>query len=80
MFLQQKKSYTNTRIHLGIFQSGRTRDLDWRKSQLRSLLRLVEENEVEIAKALKTDLNKSNWEALLHELLMFKNEINETIK
>lgn len=40
---------------------------------------MVEENEDEIGEALKIDLNKSNWEAQLHELLMFKNELNETL-
>ena len=40
---------------------------------------MVEENEDEIAQALKTDLKKSIWEAQLHELLMFKNETNETL-
>jgi len=62
-----------------VYKSGRTRDVEWRKTQLRNLLRMVEENEDEIAQALKTDLNKSIWEAQLHELLMFKNETNETL-
>jgi len=61
------------------FKGGRTRDLEWRKGQLRQMLKMVEENEPEIAHALKTDLNKSCWEAQLHELLMFKNELNETL-
>lgn len=62
-----------------VYKSGRTRDIAWRKQQLKQLLKLVEENEPAIAAALKIDLNKSSWEALLHELLMFKNEITETI-
>lgn len=38
------------------FQSGKTRDVDFRRKQLQALLRLYEENRDEMAAALAADL------------------------
>lgn len=38
------------------FRSGRTRRGEWRKSQLKALLRLILESEEEIFRALEEDL------------------------
>lgn len=38
------------------FQSGKTRDIDFRRKQLQALLRLYEENRDEMAAALAADL------------------------
>ena len=40
------------------FRSGKTRDVEYRKDQLRELLRLMEENEDAIAEALAKDMHK----------------------
>lgn len=38
------------------YQSGKTRDIEFRKKQLKALLRLYEENRDEMAAALAADL------------------------
>ena len=40
------------------FRSGRTRDVEFRKEQLRNLLKLYEENEDEVVQAVGKDLHK----------------------
>lgn len=52
------------------FRSGRTRSGEWRKSQLKALLRLVQENEGEIFRALKEDLGKHPAEAFRDEVIL----------
>jgi len=44
------------------FAEGTTKPLGWRVEQLRALLRLVEENDVELLAALATDLGKPRLE------------------
>lgn len=46
------------RIARQAFNSGRTRPVEWRKQQLRNLLRMVEENEKLLCEALYKDLRK----------------------
>ncbi|XP_057954955.1 aldehyde dehydrogenase family 3 member F1-like [Malania oleifera] len=55
------------------YRSGKTRDLCWRKAQLRGLLALLHEREEDIFKALKQDLGKHHVEA-------FRDEIGALIK
>ena len=50
------------------FSKGATRELDFRKDQLRLLLKAVQENETAIAAALKKDLGKSEAESFLGEI------------
>jgi len=45
------------------FESGRTRDLDWRREQLRSLSRMLTDHEEAILAALAEDLGKPRFEA-----------------
>jgi len=40
------------------FRSGRTRDVEFRKEQLRNLLKLFDENEDEVLQAVGKDLHK----------------------
>ncbi|OBI45946.1 aldehyde dehydrogenase [Mycobacterium kyorinense] len=47
------------------FATGRTRSLEWRRSQLRGLERMMTENESAIAAALETDLDRKPFEAWL---------------
>jgi aldehyde dehydrogenase (NAD+) len=58
--------------HLGelrsTFESGRTRPLAWRQSQLRGLLRLLAEKEEEAFRALHDDLGKHRAEAYRDEV------------
>lgn len=61
------------------FQSGRTKSLDFRQSQLLALLRLYEENTQEMIDALKEDLRKSKQEAIISEIDYLKNELRSLI-
>lgn len=51
--------------------SGRTRDADWRKSQLQAIIRLLNENEDQIFQALERDLGKHPIEAYRDEVSDF---------
>lgn len=62
------------------FQSGKTKPLGWRKSQLLALKRLLHENEQAIYRALKADLNKSEIEAYTSEYSYVLNDIKQFIK
>ncbi len=62
------------------FMTGTTRSLSWRKSQLLALKRLLMENENAIYDALKSDLNKSKFEAYLSEYQYVLNDIKLSIK
>jgi aldehyde dehydrogenase (NAD+) len=52
-----------------VYQSGRTRPLDWRLSQLDGLLRFLKERQNEILQALQTDLGKPRFDALVAEVV-----------
>ncbi|XP_060197425.1 aldehyde dehydrogenase family 3 member F1-like isoform X2 [Lycium barbarum] len=55
------------------FKSGKTREESWRRSQLKNLLRLLEEKEDDIFKALKQDLGK-------HQVEAYRDEIGTLVK
>nr|WMP39970.1 aldehyde dehydrogenase family 3 member F1 [Lycium barbarum] len=55
------------------FKSGKTREESWRRSQLKILLRLLEEKEYDIFKALKQDLGK-------HQVEAYRDEIGTLVK
>ena len=50
------------------FDSGKTRSYEWRASQLKALMKLSEEHEQEIVRALYSDLSKSETEAYIQEV------------
>ncbi|MBA0126862.1 aldehyde dehydrogenase family protein [Haloechinothrix sp. YIM 98757] len=56
------------------FESGRTRDVEWRVRQLRALERLLEDTEREIAQALWEDLGRPYGEAWLGDIASTKAE------
>jgi aldehyde dehydrogenase (NAD+) len=62
------------------FATGRTRDLAWRKEQLRALRRMLAEREDDLLGALRTDLGKPAIEAFLTELAFVRAEIDVTLK
>lgn len=51
------------------FKSGKTKEESWRRSQLKNLLKLLEEKENDIFKALKQDLGKHKVEAYRDEVI-----------
>lgn len=61
------------------FQTGQTKDVNFRLEQLNKLKQLITENEQQITKALKADLNKSEFEIYATEIGSIK-EINYAIK
>ena len=62
------------------FSMGGTRSIKFRKEQLRCLMGMIEEQELNIFEALKTDLNKSAFEAYETEIGLVKEEIRFFLK
>uniref|UniRef100_A0A3B4HCU6 Aldehyde dehydrogenase n=1 Tax=Pundamilia nyererei TaxID=303518 RepID=A0A3B4HCU6_9CICH len=62
------------------FLSGRTRPLEFRLQQLHALQRMIAEKETEIATALKQDINRSQYDTPLLELIGIENEIKLAIE
>lgn len=62
------------------FATGRTRDIEWRKQQLRALERLVTENEPAIADALAQDLGRKPFEAWLADIASTAGEAADAAK
>lgn len=62
------------------FRSGKTRSLEWRRSQLFALKRLLKENEAEISQALKQDLGKCETEVYVAEIGFLISDIEHTLK
>ena len=62
------------------FQTGQTRDIDYRKTILRTLDSLIRCNEGRILEALHQDLGKSQFEAYLGEIDFTLKEISHAIK
>ncbi|KAM7516174.1 hypothetical protein LguiA_005757 [Lonicera macranthoides] len=54
------------------FRSGKTKGVEWRKSQLRGILKLIDENEDKIFDALQRDLGKHPVEAYRDEVGVLK--------
>ncbi|KAM9853061.1 aldehyde dehydrogenase, dimeric NADP-preferring-like [Aulostomus maculatus] len=58
-----------------VFLSGRTRALEFRLQQLQALQRMITERETDICIALKQDINRSQYDTPLLELIGIENEI-----
>ncbi|KFU91997.1 Aldehyde dehydrogenase family 3 member B1, partial [Chaetura pelagica] len=61
------------------WQSGRTRPLEYRVSQLEALGRFLEEKKQDILEATALDMGKPSFEAFFTEILLCKNELNNTL-
>ncbi|PIA42769.1 hypothetical protein AQUCO_02000311v1 [Aquilegia coerulea] len=62
------------------FKSRKTRELNWRKTQLKGLLKFLHEKEEDICKALHQDLGKHNVEAFRDEVGMLTKSVNNALK
>jgi len=62
------------------FKSGKTKDLKWRKWQLKQLWWMLEENEGRINIALAKDLNRHDFESYFTDLAGCKHDVLEHIK
>jgi aldehyde dehydrogenase (NAD+) len=61
------------------YRSQRTLEAKWRKQQLKSILRLVNENEKELAEALSKDLNKPLLEASVFEFGLIRSAVQQAL-
>jgi aldehyde dehydrogenase (NAD+) len=62
------------------FASGKTRSLQWRKAQLKGIIRLIDEQEDAIIAAIQADLRKSRVEAFIAEIAAIKKEAQYALK
>ena len=62
------------------FDSGRTAEADWRRQQLKGLIRLVEENEKQLIDAMVADLGKPRFDAWLTDLLTTRDEARHALR
>ena len=62
------------------FASGRTRPVEWRRAQLKSLEKMMTENESRIAEALATDLGRKPFEAWLADIASTAAEAHDAAK
>ena len=62
------------------FATGRTRDVEWRKQQLRGLQRLMEDNEDTVIEAIATDLGRAPFEAWLADIASTVAEAKDAVK
>jgi aldehyde dehydrogenase (NAD+) len=63
-----------------VYSTGRTRDIEWRRRQLRALERLVVDNEPRIAEALAADLGRKPFEAWLADVASTAAEAHDAAK
>lgn len=61
------------------FDSGVTRNIEWRQRQLKQLAALLKDHENELLEALQLDLGKSHAEGWLTELSVVNKEIQHTL-
>ncbi|KAK1407755.1 hypothetical protein QVD17_39381 [Tagetes erecta] len=64
----------------GTFIAGKTKSFEWRSSQLKSLLKMVEDSDKQICDALFSDLSKPEMEAYIHEIAMIKSSCKLALK
>ncbi|KAK2975756.1 hypothetical protein RJ640_027610 [Escallonia rubra] len=63
-----------------VYRSGKTKSHEWRVSQLKSILKMVEEKEKDIIKALQEDLSKPELEAYISEISMTKGSCKHALE
>ena len=68
------------RGHREFFATATTRDLDWRRQQLRALKAVIKAKEAKIMAALHADLGKGDFEAYTSEIGFLYEEISHAIR
>ncbi|XP_013406965.1 aldehyde dehydrogenase family 3 member B1 isoform X2 [Lingula anatina] len=56
------------------FNSGKTKSVEWRRKQIQNVIQLIEDKKDEICQVVKKDMRKSEFEAILNEVTLTKNE------
>ncbi|CAI9764022.1 unnamed protein product [Fraxinus pennsylvanica] len=62
------------------FVSGKTKSYEWRVSQLKAVVKLADEREKDIIGALRSDLNKPEFESYVHEISGVKKSCKLALK
>ncbi|KAK4481307.1 hypothetical protein RD792_012192 [Penstemon davidsonii] len=62
------------------YTSGKTRTFEWRVSQLKALIKITTHHEKDIVEALRSDLNKPEYEAFVHEIVGISSECKFVLK
>ncbi|CAA2964362.1 aldehyde dehydrogenase [Olea europaea subsp. europaea] len=62
------------------YTSGKTKSYEWRESQLKALIKMANDHEKEIIEALRSDLNKPEFEAFVHEISTVKSSCKLALK
>ncbi|WP_026376419.1 aldehyde dehydrogenase family protein [Aestuariibacter salexigens] len=62
------------------FATGKSRDIEWRKSQLVAIKQMTLDNEKALLSALKQDLNKCEQESWISEIGFVTTEVDHTLK
>ncbi|TYG69809.1 hypothetical protein ES288_D05G260800v1 [Gossypium darwinii] len=62
------------------FVTGKTKSHRWRVTQLKAMLKMLDENEPQIVAALRDDLSKPEFESSLYEIQMLKNSCRLALK
>ena len=62
------------------FSTGRTKNVAWRKWQLKQCWWMIVDNETKMVEAMKTDLNRAEFESYAMDIGLIRNEILETLK
>ncbi|GMI82933.1 aldehyde dehydrogenase 4, aldehyde dehydrogenase 3H1 [Hibiscus trionum] len=62
------------------FVAGKTKSYEWKVSQLKAMLKMMEENEAQIIFALRDDLSKPELESSIYEIGMLKNSCRLALK
>ncbi|KAF8411758.1 hypothetical protein HHK36_004316 [Tetracentron sinense] len=62
------------------FSSGKTKSYEWRVTQLKSILKLVDDREKEIVEALRKDLSKPELESFVSEISMTRSACKLALK
>lgn len=63
------------RIARNTFATGKTKDVEFRRKQLKNLMRMLQENEDKLAEALKSDVGKHKQEGVAYDVEFTINEI-----
>ncbi|GFP89821.1 aldehyde dehydrogenase [Phtheirospermum japonicum] len=63
-----------------VYISGKTKGYEWRVSQLKAILKITTHHEREIIEALRSDLNKPELEAFVHEISAVSGACKATLK
>ncbi|NXV37997.1 AL3B1 dehydrogenase, partial [Rissa tridactyla] len=72
--------YAGLVSHLrAVWLSGKTRPMEYRVAQLEALGRFLDEKKQEILEATGSDMGKPSFEAYFTEILLCKNELNDTL-